>query len=238
MPDPTSPTPSNEFLNSCCVVSVGVGQWYPKGIDRLAASLAAHAPWLSRLLWRDQYPPGSPPHHEDPYVFKLHAVAHAARTFRYVLWLDSCAWCVRDPLPLFEHVARTGGFFMEDGWWLGQWCSDAALRSLDLTRDETMDTPLITGGFWALDTHSDRGRAFLAGMAGAAAKGIFRGPWDNKNGQASSDPRCLGHRHDMVALSVLVASLEYPTLKGADSFVKITHKDDGDPRTLFNAQGM
>lgn len=220
----------------CCIVSTGVGQWYPKGIDRLAASLDTHAADIPRLLWRDEYPPGSPTHQDNPYAFKLHAVRHAARNHRYVLWLDACAWCVRHPLPLFEHVERHGGFFMEDGWVLGQWCSDTALATLGLTRDQAMTVPLITGGFWAIDTATERGKLFLRAMQGACDAGVFRGPWDNKEGQASPDPRCLGHRHDMAALSLHVRNLEYPTLKGDASFVRISHLDNGS--ACFLAQGL
>lgn len=225
-------------LTDCCIVTVGVNQWYPKGLDRLAASLDRHAPTIPRLFFRDRYPEGSPAHEQDPYAFKLHAVKAAATNHRYVLWLDTSAWCVRDPAPLFEHVEQHGGFFMEDGWWLGQWCTDAALSTLGITRDRAMEIPLITGGFWAIDTQTARGKTFLNAMFGAAAAGVFRGPWTNTNQEASADPRCLGHRHDMAALSYLVHAAEFSTVKGSSSFVKITHLDDGKPTTLFNAQGM
>lgn len=225
-------------LTDCCIVSVGVGQWYPKGLDRLAASLIDIAPDVPRALWRDHYPDRSPTHQEDPYAFKLHAVSKAAQAHRYVLWLDACAWCVRHPLPLFEHVEQHGGFFMQDGWKLGQWCSDPALAILGLTRDAAMEIPLITGGFWAIDTHTERGKLFLRAMHAAAAAGVFRGPWSNTQGEASPDPRCLGHRHDMTALSLHVRNLEYPTLQGDQSFVRISHLDTGNPRTCFLAQGL
>jgi hypothetical protein len=31
----------------------------------------------------------------------------------------------------------------------------------------------------------------------------FLGPWDNRDGRCSPDPRCKGHRHDLTAGSLL-----------------------------------
>lgn len=190
------------------ILSVACGHWYPAGQQRLFDSLQEREESTTRLFWRDQLPPGSPTHAQAPYGFKPYAFSHAKTLgFEQALWLDASVWAVR-PLDDVWAALDDAGYYLEaDGHQVGSWTSDAALELLGVTRDQAMGMPLPDGKIIGLDFRSSVVSSFLQEWKELADAGAFHGAWTNEHGQVSSDPRCLGHRHDISCAGVLAHRL-------------------------------
>ncbi len=130
-----------------CVINVAAGAWYPRGQDRLRASLQGVGFQGDFVSWRDTWPPGSPPHFALPYGFKSYAFQQAvSQGYETILWLDCSCWAVRPLEPLFDHIEQEGHVLSREkdpraqnweGWTAGQWLKDEALANLGITRDVT-----------------------------------------------------------------------------------------------------
>jgi len=160
------------------------------------------------LFWKDEYPPGCPTHQEQPYAFKVAALEMAIhRGECATLWCDGSVWFIKDPTPLFEQIEEKGYWIMSGGWHVSTWCSDAALPLLGIKREDYWEVPMISATMFGLDMQSEIARRVVGYMRARVRDGSLRGPWKNENGEASSDKRVLGHRHDQTALSVLAYKL-------------------------------
>jgi len=189
---------------SRCIVSVGVGGWYPQGIDRLARSLNYHGFNGEVMLWKT-YPVGCPPHQENPYAFKLHAIQEAFDAGHdQVLWLDSSAWAIGNPAPVMDIIERQGHYLWTSGYWTGQWTNDETLEHFGVTREEAMTITMIYALAIGLDRRNDRSMEFFRQWKEASALGLFKGDWKRKEGD---HPDYLGHRHDQSSASLIAHSL-------------------------------
>lgn len=184
------------------VMCVATGH-YVVGQQRLRAALPADVNFVG---WADCLPPGSPTHAESPYGFKAHGVA-SDPNLELLLWADASILPIRDLGPLWDLIEKQGYWFSNNGWNNGQWCSDAALPLLGITREEAFSQNHVVAGTFGLNLRSPIGQAFRAEYLRFERAGAFRGPWTNKNGEASADPRVLGHRHDQTACSVIAHRL-------------------------------
>jgi hypothetical protein len=201
---------------SRCLLSVATGPYLTLQ-ERLLASLRALG-GADVAAWTGELPPGSAPHAEVPYGFKLRAFREAeSRGATSLLWLDSPVVAAKPPGPVFDRLEAEGHLFVTAGERLGNWAGDACLAAFELTRDRAMDLPLLNGTFIGLDLKKPAARAWLDEMEKAAARGLFAGPYFTPHapaevrarkpgksiGAASSDPRCWGHRHDEAVGSCL-----------------------------------
>lgn len=193
------------------IVNVATHDYVPLQRE-LARNLADLGyPAADLRLWTDELPPGSPPHAQAPYAFKLFAFQDAARAgFTSVLWVDSPCRFVSPPEELFEWIERDGHLLVAGDERLGNWASDACLAAYGLTRDEALDLPLMNGSLIGLDLGHPRSGAWLADLFEALGRGLFAGPYFTEHAPAplrarkpgkpvgfvSPDPRCWGHRHD------------------------------------------
>lgn len=187
-----------------CIVSVGLGAWYPRGVQRLSDSLDKVGYKGGRLLYQDELPPDCPPHSEMPYAFKPAALNEAIRRGHdIVVWCDAAVWFEKDPQPFFDEVEKKGYWGPLNGWYVSQWCSDHALPLLELTREEGRKMLQIMACFFALDMRTEYGVKVMEWYNKRSRDGSFRGPWTNENHQCSNEEEVLGHRHDQIALSVI-----------------------------------
>ncbi len=210
-----------------CIVSVAVGPGFERGLRRLAASLATVGYEGSVAFWNGEYPPGSPAHDEVPYAFKVHALELAAKQGHdAILWCDSSVWFVRRPDEVFDVADEQGCYAHEvvNGYKLGTWCSDTTLDVLGLSRGEAFDVPLVYGGFYALGLRRTAGKMLLWNLSKRARDGSFLGCWTNAYGEASTDPRVRGHRHDQSVLSALLYQRHVPLDKPPGRFVMDAHE--------------
>lgn len=219
---------------TCAILNVAVGERYLRAQDRLAATLDAYAPDTQRMFWRGKWPGKS--HHEQPYGFKLDALRAAEDAGHHkALWLDSVAWAQR-PLDLvWDYLDRVPALVMADGWNLGQWTSDAALKEFRINRNRAMGMQLCLAGILGINFGHPNGMRFLSQWEGLRDKGCFRGPWTNESGQASNDPRCRGHRHDQSAASWLCYEIGIP-MAHLQAFCRYENQDA--PDAVFAVTGI
>ncbi len=190
------------------ITNVSVGDWYPRGQDRLALSARDVGFGGDLLMYRNEYPPGCPTHQQEPYAFKHAAFdVSAARGNGATLWADSSVWFIKPLDVLFAEIEQNGYWVMTQGWQVGTWCTDEALPKLGIEREASFEMVMVTACMYGLDVTSDVGREILAWMRARCTDGSFRGPWKREAGFVSEDKRVLGHRHDQTALSVIVHKL-------------------------------
>jgi len=95
----------------------------------------------------------------------------------------------------------------------GTWANDRCLEYFGITRDEAMELPMHgNGGFFALDFDTEIAQQFFLRWRQAMLDGIFKGAWNNDNNCESTDPRCKGHRHDMICGSIIANQLKMSAL--------------------------
>lgn len=172
-----------------CVISVGINEWYPKGIDRLQNSLI-HVKYSGYTILSKELPEGADDHQTTPYHFKVMAFIEAFNQgFDNVLWLDASIWCNKDPQSIFDIIQEQGYFLVHNpGHTTGQWCNDEALPLLNTTREEVDLMAHLSSGFIGLNSQSKEA-AELFQLWLKTDKQAYRGNWAN-------------HRHDQTILSV------------------------------------
>jgi hypothetical protein len=235
------------------VVNLSISQRYQPLGRRLRDSLAPFG--VALYQWFDELPAGAPKGLTIPYS------AYCAKPFSMreaaghghdlLLWLDAACYAVKPLDPLWEHIEREGYYAQDNGWTVGQWCSDAALVTLGITREEAFSIPDISTCALGLDMRRPECRTFLDAWCALAADGVtFPGAHTNDVGPAkdspvgyrnvghvSDDPRVLGHRHDQTAASVLAwqrkwARMPRPVFVDYYDTTKVH-----DPRTLILNRG-
>lgn len=188
-----------------CIVSVGAGKWYPRGVDRLERSLLYHGYPDALVLYR-QLPDGSPTHEQIPYAHKLVAIQHAVEEgFRRILWLDASIVCVRNPKDMFDHIGHTGYYLYRSGYNCAQSVSDKCLDIFGVTRDEAEAMPECASNVVGFDLNNPIGQEFYQRWNRAAFDGSFNGSRLHDN--QSQDPRFQFHRQDQSAASLIANQL-------------------------------
>ena len=201
------------------VLSVGIGKWYPRGVARLIKMLYRTGTVCDALTWCNTYPGGSTYHDVCPYTFKPKAFRYAQRRgYKIAVWMDAAVFPVKNLAPLFAKLQeQTIVALANDPWKMGQWCSDEALRALDLTREQSLVIPEITTCMLGLNLKRPNAQYFLDEWERLSP--VFRGAWANDIaldelkklglpfrtvGHISNDPRVLGHRHDQTVASAIL----------------------------------
>lgn len=212
------------------VLNVATGH-YVKGQQRLCRAFQG----VDLLTWADQMPPNCPNHQRVPYAFKAYAIQEAiARGYSAILWADACILPHGDLGPLWSLIETQGYWFSRNGFKNGEWCSDAALPLLGITREEAFEQEHVVATTFGLDLRSAVGREFAAEYFRFAQNGAFKGPWKNEHGEASSDSRVRGHRHDQTAASVLCHRLG---MKLTDPPAWFSYRGGEIPKTKLIADG-
>lgn len=219
-----------------CIVTVGTGG-YGRGLGRLQQSLVEQGFKGDFLSWTG-YPPNSPTHQEVPYAFKLHALAEARRQgYDCALWLDCSIWAVKPVEPIFEIIEKQGYALWDASWQLGQWCHDSGLAKFGISRDNAMKMELVIGGAVGINFNYLPARVLFEDWFECSTDGFsFLGPWRNERCEMGTDPRILGHRHDMPSLTYYARSSGLNTFKAAHLFQYWT--DPLLPETVLACHGM
>jgi len=177
---------------------------FRKGQERLRESLRIWAPNCLHAIYTEA---NIDYRHLPMYGFKIAAIERSgARRF---LWLDSSLY-LRAPLDeLWRDLDRQGYAVQwnDPNCILGKWASDKALAFFNMTRDRAMALPDCMGTAFALDLGHRTGAAIFDTLKKAMAGGVFDGPRNNVNQSCSRDIRCLGHRYDQTALSLILHTM-------------------------------
>lgn len=232
-----------------CVINFAKGAWYPRGQARLFKSLKDTGYIGEIMLASDEASINAPTHEQCPYGFKPYALrkAHLAG-YTHVLWCDASVWAIRDIEPMFKHIDEHGYMFFLNTC-SGNWTSDACLDQFGLTRDESMNIPMLMGICMGFNmTHPITLEFFGRWMKAANDGKSFPGSWTNHNHEVSSDPRVYGHRHDQSAASLIAWKLGMELIVPHETYFEYYRHPrgglfDGDlslvkPHTVMIAQGM
>lgn len=192
-----------------CIINVACGSWHPRGQDSLKKGLDTHGFTGTFMGWKDTFPQGRT-HLEVPYGFKAFAFDDARKVgFKKILWIDA-AMVIENPVDrMFDHIDKTGYFLMNNiGYNTGEWCSDAALETLGLNREESFNIPHLMACVMGFDFNKQVCNDFLNQYLAFANDGkSFQGKHTNAKGEVSKDKRVRGHRHDQTVASVLTLRL-------------------------------
>ena len=208
-----------------CVINFASGSWFARGQARLKESFLSHGYDGDFLLYDDTSEFDCPPHNEMPYAFKPYMFQKAIDMgYQQIIWCDAAIFLANDKSlgRIYRQLDTNGYMLVLNGWNTGQWCSDAALPLLGITREESFKIPHIMANAMAFDVSSDRSKEFLRQYYEHAKDGSFRGAWTNEKNQVSNDPRVMGHRHDQTAGSVIAWRLGMTNL--------LTHWTTYDPQ--------
>jgi len=203
--------PPRCFANSkhlrTVILNTSIGGWYPKGAARLQASLRDVGYTGNIQCWINELPPNCRPHSVIPYHFKPKAFQWAVEhRYDMALWVDSACWFIKHPKTLFDIIEEKGQLIFSNGWNSGQWCADSALEPLGITREESFTYNHAMACVMGFDLRKDSSIECIQHYSDVA-KDAFPGAWTNSCGEASADPRVLGHRHDQTAISVISTKL-------------------------------
>ena len=191
-----------------CIVSFGKGYNFQKGLDRLRINIEnlVKIPFISFT----EYPIDCPVHEKSPFAFKFFCINECVKKgFKKILWLDSSVIIKNDLSDIFNNYLENQGYFFIKNWHsVGQYCHDKALKTLNITREESFRIPCVQGTNFGLNFNNEKSQIFQKEMLKYAVDNItFPGPYDNKNNMASNDTRVSGHRHDQTAMSVVALRL-------------------------------
>lgn len=182
---------------------------YLKGQKRLQMTLAGYSN-SDFLFYTDENQFASPKHIDNPYAFKTYAIKNALdKGYKKILWLDASIYAIKDISPAWNIIENEGYLMQEAGWFCGQWANDKCLEYFNITRDEAMTMPMYgNAGLLGLNFENETAINFFELWHKSSQDGIFKGSWNNNNKTESNDTRCLGHRHDMVAGSIIANKLK------------------------------
>jgi hypothetical protein len=206
---------------SCCYSPHNFG-YYRGYADRLERSLDDFGPDADRIIWRNSFPPGSPPHQVMPYAFKFYAVKDALQKgYRYVMWLDAGTQAIAPIQPLWDRINSYGYALLSGCDELAKWISDYALRHFGYSREQAKGMKLAGGCLVGLDSQNQKAMEFFQAwgelvkdrklLMGANRKareygGIMRSLMlsDHDESVISDDPTVEGHRSDESCFSLLM----------------------------------
>lgn len=195
-------------IGNTCIISAGVGGWYPQGVARLERSLMFHGYAGQVITWKDEYPFGCPHNEIDPYAIKIYAFKEAfERGYTHVLWLDSSFWCIKNPHNIFDIINDNGIFAFRSGYNCAQTCTDRLLSVAGLTRDEAEQIPEIATGAVGLNINNPDAQKVWNVWKDYCEAGLFINSRTH-NIDESADPRFLHARQDQSAFSIAVHKAE------------------------------
>lgn len=193
-----------ENIDKAVIVSTGIYGWYKKGVDRLGNSLVHHGFAGRTMFWKDEYPPHSPSHNDNPYAFKIFEFEAAMATGATVIMhLDASFWCIRNPHGLFDLVSDKGVIGFRTGYNMAQTSSDAALAWAGFTRDEAEQLPEIASGMVGLRMDNPNGKKVFELWKEGMELGLFK---TNRlhDVNDSADPRMIHARQDQTLYSLAI----------------------------------
>ena len=200
-------------MKKCIVNFVSDKYWFPKGQSRLLESLKKVGFDGDILTWKGdeflQKELGCPLHSQAPYAFKTYTLMEAKkRGYDLVMWVDASFWAIKPLDKMFEFLEKKGWLMEASNGYVGQWCTDAALNSFGITREEAFKTRLFTAGGIGLNLTNAKSLEFLKQWHEKANDGVsFIGPWDNQDNSMGGWPTVRGHRHDMAIGSIIANKL-------------------------------
>jgi len=186
---------------------------YDLALSRLRDSLRAVGYDGDFIAWDSEYPSGCPEHKDAPFAFKPFCFQAAKdKGYKHVLWMDSSVCAVGSLEPIFDRIRNLGYLFFQESHSIGEYCSDAALQTLGIEREQSFRMPSCWASVMGLDLENEVSAQFLDLWKHYASDGVtFKGAkWSGVRGHpktVSQDDRVKGHRYDQTAASVIALKL-------------------------------
>jgi hypothetical protein len=184
------------------IVCEAMGGWYAAGQDRLKNSLIHHGYAGDFLFYRNEYPPYSPTHEENPYAFKIYGIREAIRLgYKTIIQIDCSFWSIRNPMPLFDIIIDKGVFAFRSGYNCAETCPDNLLADVGITRDEAEQIPETATGIVGLHMDNPDAKKVFEYWEDFCDRGLFINNRVHDLAD-SSDPRFKHGRQDQSAFSM------------------------------------
>lgn len=203
---------------------------YLKMQDRLKFSLDAVGFEGSRYFYNDESEihPDCPTHEDVPYGFKPWAMQNAINDgCDIVIWMDAAVYATKSLADFIQHIEREGyAIFQNLGFTIGDFTTDACLEYFGWDREKSFHYPMSMACLQGINVHNVKAMEWFKRYFQAAKDKVpYQGPWDNVDGGASSDSRCMGARHDQSCASIIAADLNMKMIVGQDTyFAYVDHK--------------
>lgn len=205
---------STKVDSKYCIVNIADGL-YVNGQNRLKESLIKCG-YKGDFLFYSDIPKEWPSHNQSPMGYKPLLIREAIQKgYAYVMWVDANMVCVRNPKKMLK-ILRKKGYFIQCEYAVpfGEWCSDSALKTFNISRDKSLKIVETHSGYVGIASENEKALKMLDQWCDYALdQKTFRGiemchPLEetnrNFNEIVSKDKRVKGHRHDQTALSYLV----------------------------------
>jgi hypothetical protein len=212
------------------------------------------------MAWVNTLPPNAQVLIENGYDYTAYAAKSDAL---YACWqlqaadigivLDAAYSPVRHFGPLIAHIQEHGYYLGANGFRVGEWSTDRALKYLGVSREAAMGIPDVASGCVGVDFRHTLGRKLANAWAAECNPFTVPGPHSNiaagpealalarsggyRNvGFCSVDPRVAGHRHDQTVLSVVAHLLGCNVRVERPKFC--SYSDKITPETIFLNRGL
>jgi hypothetical protein len=186
--------------NQVAFTSVAFGdKRYIEQQARLKHSIQMIYPDAPLFFWTNEMPPGARSMSESLYGFKPHAVNYALKQgYKKIMFFDPAIILMKPINFYMEKVKEYGVCCARDDNKLSPFCSDRALNSYGLTREDIKDWHLVGGSFYYFDLDIPLSRAILEEWRYDEKAGLFGSQQEQASGKLQ------GHRNDeaMMALSL------------------------------------
>ncbi len=199
---------------------------YPRAAARMIERFHAVSPGYEIQAWVNTDPPGSPKatvldgYDYFPYAAKPWALEYARQCgATQAILIDASFYPIRPIQPMVEHIQRNGYYLCRNGFQVGEWISDDALRYFEVSREAAFEMEEISSYCVGIDFSNERAVKMLEAWCQASwGHRCFAGPHTalgqpgRNQGFVSHDPRVKGHRHDQSALSIIANRLDMDRL--------------------------
>ncbi len=232
------------------IVTVAIGGWYPRGVARMIQQFYLISPGYRLVAFVNTLPTGAPANViENDYDYTGYCAKPLAMMEAFtsghdaVILLDAAFYPIRAIHPLVEHIAQHGYYFCKNGNNVGDWSSDRCLQRMGVTREDAFTMEEVSSYCVALNFADGRCVELLQRWCGFAQDRLtIPGPHTNwphqgrNKGNASTDPRVKGHRHDQTVLSILAHRMGMNKLIPRPKFT--TYLGSETEETVLVNQGM
>lgn len=221
------------------LISAGIGGHYVAGIDRLERSLIYEG-WAGDMrFWRNEYPFGCPPHGGDgQYNFKPYCFNEVFLTGRkIVVWADASFWCVKNPMPLFDHVNEHGLYFFKSGYSLAETATDRLCAYANVPRNELVNVSEFATGLVGINIDNPKGKEFFSHWHKYMEDGMFGGNRAHDLND-SQDERFKFSRQDQSAASMILYKMGVITAGEDKDFQAYKNTGHNPEKVLFFIGGL
>lgn len=224
--------------NRPCIISCGIGNWYPAGIDRLKTNLLFHGYAGDMLLYKD-YPPGCPEHSgPGQYNFKVYAFEEAFKQgYKIVIWVDASFWAVRNPMPLLDYVNEHGIYSFKSGYSLAETATDALCEYANVNRNDLTIVSEFATGLVGINIENPRGIEFFMQWKKYMEDGMFGGHRFHDPADSRS-PLFKFSRQDQSAASMILHKMGITTAGEDQDFQAYYGTNYSESQLIFFIQGI